>query len=189
MQAVLEWMKGIVILFVILSALLQLVPQKKYQKYIQFFVELIIVIAIIGPIAKVIYASEDLDKKIEYSQFWQELENLQRDAGKMEYIQSDYYIKEYEKVIAADITQMAESNGFSVVNIQVLLSAGYELQTVDMQLAGGDGIGGITIGKIIANSGSEGDSTNEAIVQELKQEISQFYQLEDSQITIQYVGE
>lgn len=80
MEAVLEWMKGIVILFVVLSALMYLVPKAQYKKYIQFFMEMVIVIAVISPISKVVYASEDFEEKIRYSQFWQEMENMQMDV-------------------------------------------------------------------------------------------------------------
>lgn len=182
MQAVLEWMKGVVILFVILTALMYLVPQKQYKKYVQFFVEMIIVIAVISPVAKIVYANEDFSKKIEYTEFWQEMENLQKDVSKMEFMQSDYYIEQYEKAIADDITLMAENQGFSVKSADVTLSESYELQSVELQVAKAGAENDITIGKIIVEK-------NEAICYDLKQEIHEFYQLDDEKIRIWYVGE
>ena len=76
MEAVLEWMKGIVILFVVLTALLWLVPKEQYKKYIRFFMELLIVLAVIRPVTGLIDFDGTFDEKIQNSQFMQEMENL-----------------------------------------------------------------------------------------------------------------
>lgn len=193
MEAVLEWMKGIVILFVVMSALMYLVPKAQYKKYIQFFLEMVLVIAVIGPISRVVYASEDFEKKIHYSEFWQEMENVQKDIGRMEFFQSDYYKKEYEAAIEMDIRQMMSGEDYGIEEIDVKLNENYELESVTMVIARASpeksqgntwGISDIQIEEI-----GEGQSLAERTILEqgaleLKREVQDFYRLTDEQIFI-----
>lgn len=189
MESILGWIKGIVILFVVLSALMYLVPQKQYKKYIQFFIEMLIVVAIITPVSKVIYANEDFEEMIKYSQFWQELENMQKDTDKMEFLQSDYYKQEYEQAIGEDIAQMAEDKEFECEEVQVALSDNYEIEAVSMQVSKSGESDDAAVEKIVIAGSQSSDELQGSITNELREKIKDFYQLEDSQITITYVGE
>ena len=189
MQQILDWIKGIVILFVVLSALLYLVPKKQYKKYIQFFMEMIIVIAVITPITKIVYANEDFEEMIQYSEFWQEMENVQKDADKMEFVQTDYYKQQYEEAIGEDISQMAEDKGFEVTGIEVALTDDYELESVSMKIEKKEQADDAAIEKVAIGGRQVSDTVKEAIYHDLKEAIKDFYRLQDSQITITYVGE
>lgn len=192
MEAILEWMKGIVILFVVLSALMYLVPKAQYKKYIQFFMEMVIVIAVISPISKVIYASEDFEEKIQYSQFWQEMENVQMDVEKMDFIQSDYHRAEYEAAIEEDIRLMAEGKEYEIGQIDAALSEKYELESVTMVVKmekekneeRGWEVEDISVDTIGGGESLAEKAILEQGLSELKKEIRSFYQLEEEQIVI-----
>lgn len=192
MEAILEWMKGIVILFVVLSALMYLVPKEQYKKYIQFFMEMVLVIAVISPISKVIYASEDFEEKIHYSQFWQEMENVQMDVEKMDFIQNDYHRAEYEIAIEEDIRLMAEGKEYEIDQIDATLSEKYELESVIIVVKTtkeGNEESGWEVEDISVDTIGGGESLAEKAIleqglSELKKEIGSFYQLEEEQIVI-----
>ena len=189
MEAILEWMKGIVILFVVLSALMYLVPKAQYKKYIQFFMEMVLVIAVISPISKVIYASEDFEEKIRYSQFWQEMENVQMDVEKMDFIQSDYHRAEYETAIEEDIRLMAEGKEYEIDQIYAALSDKYDLESVTMVVKSekeesGCGVEDISVDTIGGEESLAEKAILEQSLSELKKEIRSFYQLEEEQIVI-----
>lgn len=195
MEAVLEWMKGIVILFVVLSALMYLVPKAQYKKYIQFFMEMVIVIAVISPISRVVYASEDFEEKIHYSQFWQEMENMQMDVEKLDFIQSDYQREEYETAIEEDIRLMAEGKEYEICQIDASLSENYELEAVTMVVKRaspgekGKQEEGWAVEDISVDPIGGGESLAEKTIleqgtAELKKEIQSFYQLKEEQIVI-----
>lgn len=192
MEAILEWMKGIVILFVVLSALMYLVPKAQYKKYIQFFTEMVIVIAVISPISKVIYASEDFEEKIRYSQFWQEMENVQMDVEKMDFIQNDYHKAEYEKAIEEDIRLMADGKEYEIDQIDAVLSEKYELESVTMVVKrakeedeeSGWEVEDISVDTIGGGESLAGKAILEQGLSELKKEIGSFYQLAEEQIVI-----
>ena len=189
MENVLGWIKGIVILFVVLAAFLYLVPNKQYKKYIQFFMEMIIVIAVITPISKVVYANEDFEEMIHYTQFWQEMENVQKDAGRMDFLKTDYYKQEYEKAIGEDVVQMAQDKGFAVKNMQVTLTDAYELEKVSMQICKKEDEKDVSIEPVAVKGSLVANTRKEATYHDLQAKIKEFYHLEDSQIAITYVGE
>ena len=51
MDAILNWMKGILVLFLIGHVLLYLVQNKTYEKYVHFFLRILILLAVMAPIA------------------------------------------------------------------------------------------------------------------------------------------
>jgi stage III sporulation protein AF len=189
MENVISWIKGIVVLFVLLAAFLYLVPNKQYKKYIQFFMEMIIVIAVITPISKVVYANQDFEEMIHYTQFWQEMENAQKDAGKMSFLKTDYYKKEYEQAIGEDMTQMAQDKGFAVKNIQVSLTSNYELEKVSMNICKKEDEKQVSIEPVIVKGSLIANTKNASVYHDLQEKIKEFYHLKDDQIAITYVGE
>ena len=47
-----EWMENIAFYLVILVAVMQMIPQSSYQKYIRFFAGMILILMLAGPILK-----------------------------------------------------------------------------------------------------------------------------------------
>ena len=108
MGKLLEWMRGIVLLFFLLTALLYFIPRDVYKKYIRFFMEMVLVLAILLPVMKLFYGEDPFGKMVHYDEFWQELSNLKTDMEHMEYLQNEYYAEQYEQEIGADIKSMAD---------------------------------------------------------------------------------
>lgn len=97
MGKLLEWMRGIVLLFFLLTALLYFIPRDVYKKYIRFFMEMVLVLAILLPVMKLFYGEDPFGKMVHYDEFWQELSNLKTDMEHMEYLQNKYYAEQYEQ--------------------------------------------------------------------------------------------
>lgn len=187
MDAVLNWVKGIVIIFLVMSSFLYLVPGKQYKKYIYFFMEMVILIAVISPITKIVYNQEDFEKKIEYTQFWQELNNLQTDVSNMEFMQTEYYLDEYEQALEEDVSQMVTDAGFVTKEVEVELTEKYEINNIVLTIAQESEENKILIGKI--DLGNDNNETEERsyVYQDLKDKIQTFYQLSDDEIQITLV--
>lgn len=130
MEKLLEWIKGIVLLFFLLSALLYFVPRDVYKKYIRFFMELILVLAILLPVMKVLYDGDSFEKMVHYDEFWQQMDNLQMDVEHMEYIQNEYYVEEYEKSVEEDIGNMVQEYGYEASETEVKLNESYEIESI-----------------------------------------------------------
>ena len=53
-----EWMENIAFYLVILVAIMQMIPQSSYQKYIRFFAGMILILMLAGPIFRIFGMTE-----------------------------------------------------------------------------------------------------------------------------------
>lgn len=53
-----EWMENIAFYLVILVAIMQMIPQSSYQKYIRFFAGMILILMLTGPILRIFGMTE-----------------------------------------------------------------------------------------------------------------------------------
>ena len=134
MGKLLEWMRGIVLLFFLLTALLYFIPRDVYKKYIRFFMEMVLVLAILLPVMKLFYGEDPFRKMVHYDEFWQELSNLKTDMEHMEYLQNEYYAEQYEQEIGADIKSMADEYGYETKEVQVSLDADYAIGQITLRV-------------------------------------------------------
>ena len=76
-----DWIENIVFYLVVLVAVMQMIPQNSYQKYIRFFAGMILILMLAGPIIKM-FGMTDF-QSIEYQSTLQEIEDA---TGYMERI-------------------------------------------------------------------------------------------------------
>ena len=76
-----EWMENIAFYLVILVAIMQMIPQSSYQKYIRFFAGMILILMLAGPILR-IFGMNELQSTT-YQNVMQEIEDA---SGYMERI-------------------------------------------------------------------------------------------------------
>ena len=76
-----DWIENIVFYLVVLVAVMQMIPQNSYQKYIRFFAGMILILMLAGPIIKM-FGMTDF-QSIEYQSTLQEGEDA---TGYMERI-------------------------------------------------------------------------------------------------------
>ena len=110
MNEIFSYLKSYVILFLVLTILLEMVPKAGMQKYIRFFSQMILVFGLLYPVLGWMGESDAFLEKIEYQSFLQKMEEVQSDAEKITYLDNDHYVKKYEDAIALDVTQMAQED-------------------------------------------------------------------------------
>ena len=76
-----DWMENIAFYLVILVAIMQMIPQSSYQKYVRFFAGMILILMLAGPIFR-IFGMSDF-QSTEYQNALQEIEEA---SGYMERI-------------------------------------------------------------------------------------------------------
>lgn len=178
-----EYIKGFLVLMILMTVLLYLLPGKSYHKYIHFFSELILTIALLSPILSVFYDSEEFLEMVEYEAFMEELSAVARDMEQIEFIHSDYHKETYEEAIAMDVEQIVEGYDYEVQDVRVILSEKYVVQEISIEIVA-DTSGGISIGRSALQQAKE--EREEMVSTQLKQELMEYYQMEESQIEIQY---
>lgn len=178
-----EYIKGFLTLLILLTILLYLPPGKSYQKYIHFFAELIMTIALLSPILSIFYDSEEFLDMVEYEAFMEELSAVSRDMDQIEFLHSDYHRDTYEEAIAMDVERIAEGYAFEVQDVTVALSEEYTVQEISIEIAE-DTSGEIDVER---SALQEANAERGAMIgARLKQELMEYYQLVESQVKIQY---
>ncbi len=155
------------IVYLILTILQQLSAADKYRRYLRFFSGLILLLFLVSPLFSLFGADGRLEARVAYEAFWEELESAKQDMGSLAFLQNDHYVQKYEKAIAQDILQQAETAGISLARVRVSLSEGYEIENVNVWLDA---------------SGGESAAVMERKLLELLQET---YRLRSGQIMIQ----
>lgn len=79
LEFIYEWMENIAFYLVILVAVMQMIPQNSYQKYIRFFAGMILILMLAGPILKLFGMTEYQNS--EYQNAIKEIEKLIGEEG------------------------------------------------------------------------------------------------------------
>lgn len=88
-----QWMKNLTLFYVLFQAALQLVPDKKYEKYVRFYMGLLLILLMLSPVFLLFGKNEEL--WADFGGFYQneELKRLQQEAENLE----NYYLIEEGK--------------------------------------------------------------------------------------------
>lgn len=176
MAEITEWVKNYSMVFLLLTIISSLAAKKAYKQYIQFFIEMLLVVMLVTPFFQAAGMSEDFFDRISYDHFWQGLDSIKQDQEKLAFLDDTYYIRYYEEMIQADIALMAEDAGYAVSDVQVKMNAAYEVESISLEVARQEGKQ-IIVGKIDSQPES-------AEITALKKKLAEYYQLKEENIRV-----
>lgn len=176
MAGVVEWVKSYSLVFLFMTVLTTAVAKKEYQKYIQIFVEIILVLTLLDPLLELTGRSEDLFEKISYDSFFQGLEEMKKDQEKMDFMDKEAYISYYEKALKEDVALLAESMGYVVTDASVSLNEAYEVEKIEVSVAKAQ------VETVII--GSVEEQPQKAEITALKERIRDYYRVEEDKIIV-----
>ncbi len=119
MDAIFDWVKSIVFYLILLTVVTNLLPSKKYEKYVKLFTGMLMVIIVIKPITQVFSVDEIFDRN--FLEMLGEGESFSIDDTtgiSFENVQEEQLLEEYERQVKAFATTQAESLGMEVVKLQ-----------------------------------------------------------------------
>lgn len=92
-----EWLRNLAFYMVLVTAVLQLIPNRSYEKYIRFFCGLILVILLLTPVMRVIDAGFEGRTRASVSDDnWKELEEIREQAEGLEDFVYSFYGEEQD---------------------------------------------------------------------------------------------
>lgn len=133
MEAILNWVKTIVIYMLFVSALTHLLPEDSYKKYMRFVAGLVLMILVLRPVSDVLIGDGTLDSFYEKALQWQNREEYSRMRTYAAEAQEETMLRAYERKTAEQIKQELENQGYPVAEIRVALTAD-ELEEVTISL-------------------------------------------------------
>lgn len=179
MSYIYTWVKNLVCFYLLLTVVLHLLPQKSYRKYVRFFAGMLLTILVVSPVLSLMGNEEALKSKISQAEFFQDMDNIKLDTEHLEAVQKEAYLREYEHALEMDVGRMAKQRQLEAQAVEVRLSEEYELESIEMTVSfvGDDSI-------FVQKASYADDSTEYPQVYELRQDLMEYYRLEESRINI-----
>lgn len=87
-----EWVRSLAYYMVLMTAILQVIPNKEYKKYIQFYMGLIIVLMLCTPILKIMGMEEQLFERYKSNVYELEIKELEEKSEYLREVELDAYI-------------------------------------------------------------------------------------------------
>lgn len=137
MEAIMSWIRSIVILYVVGQVIVYLAQGKKYEKYIRFFLQLLLVLTIARPVFFVLGDEEEFKSRISYHQLSQV---LQEQSSQLEQLQAGsdaMYILECERVVEEDVCRFMEENYQKCEESEVTLSDEFQIEHIRVSVGQG----------------------------------------------------
>lgn len=185
-----EYIKSCLVLFVLMTLLLYLVPGERLKRYIRFFTEIIVTVGILSPVLSFVFDSDEFLAKIEYETFKENLSEIARDMERMEYIQNDFYIEEYENAIEEDVklivSPVAESYGYCINAADVHLTEEYTLERITLTVAKPK-TEEIMVDDVLVRENTAADyaiNGKNGMVAQMKQQLAEYYKMQEEQIEV-----
>lgn len=92
-NSIYEWMKNLTLFYVLFQASMQLVPDKTYEKYIRFYMGLLMILLMLSPVFLLLGRNEEIWQ--DFGAFYEkeELKRMEKEAENLK----EYYLLTEEK--------------------------------------------------------------------------------------------
>ncbi len=173
MAAVYEWIRGLTAFFLFLSVMENLLPGKKYGKYIRLFAGMVLILIALQPFRGAADLEEVLARSYEGLVIRGEADELREDLGETEKQRLRQIFAQYESAVAQDVERLAQSCGVQAETCEVVLEDREDSPE----------FGRVTrIAVRLAAGNSEEDR------RKLEQKVREYYGLEDGYVEIEIAG-
>ena len=103
-----------------------LLPNKKYEKYIRLFAGMVLILLVVKPLTGSLRLEDKISRYFESISFQNEADELKNDLIGMENIRLVKVIEQYQEAVAGDLEQMAQMEGFYPVSTSVTIEGDQE---------------------------------------------------------------
>ena len=110
-EAIYSWIKCLAIFYILLTMLLHLVPTEKYQRYVRFFMGLVLMVMLVTPVLSLLEKSRQLPDS--FSGLYQQ-EEQKRLELEMENLQKNLLETGMEEQLGENILESLQKNGIEV---------------------------------------------------------------------------
>lgn len=122
MDQVYDWVRNLTGYFLFMAVLENLLPGKKYAKYIKFFAGIVLILLVLQPIAGSTQLEEIVARHYEAFIFQNQADDLRREILGVEKQRLEQIFRQYEQAVENDVSQMAEDAGFAVKECRAVIS-------------------------------------------------------------------
>ncbi|NLX62881.1 MAG: stage III sporulation protein AF [Tissierellia bacterium] len=116
-----QWIKTVVMIFIVISILEIVIPNSNLKKYVNMFIGFLIIIVVVTPIVKLLDRHYDIEKEI-FRNIVEEIEIQNYDNEKILLVQENQIKELYINKIKADVSQILKEvtdYDISTINISI----------------------------------------------------------------------
>lgn len=169
MNQMYEWLQEIAVFFILMTAVLNILPEAKYRRYVQFFLGLVMLAVLSRPILALGNLNGILEVTLEKLTLEEEVRGMEDSRIRVEGIQKEVLFEAYEEEISRQIVQFLE--GMGVVPVEAEVAVGQEE-------------GEAAVERIAVTIRKENGEENAAQERELKKELAEVYQVSEAHIIV-----
>lgn len=115
-EAIYDWMKSLAFFYILLSTILHLVPTGQYERYVRFFMGLLLILMMCAPAAAILGKSREA---AEAFRLFYGTEEHYREELDLENLQKAYLEKGYEEVLGKKILENLQEKGIQAAEAEV----------------------------------------------------------------------
>lgn len=126
MEGIYSWLSNITCYLLFIAVLDNLLPGRKYSKYLKLFAGMVLILLVIQPFTDALRLEDKIAQNYEAFVFRDQAEDLKQDLLGMEEKRLGQMIEQYEQAVAGDISQMAGESGLEAVDTEVTIHSDME---------------------------------------------------------------
>ena len=92
-----QWMENLAFYMVMITAVMQIIPDKGYQRYLRFFTGLVLIIMLAAPIVKLLGMESSWENLYENDEYLTQIEKIENSTDYLETINPEEYLNEVQK--------------------------------------------------------------------------------------------
>ena len=92
-----QWMENLAFYMVMITAVMHIIPDKGYQRYLRFFTGLVLIIMLAAPIVKLLGMESSWENLYENDEYLTQIEKIETSTDYLETINPEEYLNEVQK--------------------------------------------------------------------------------------------
>ncbi|MFR5600989.1 MAG: stage III sporulation protein AF [Lachnospiraceae bacterium] len=132
MDQVYRWVQNIVCYLIFATVITNILPGKKYDKYLKLFVGMVLILLVLQPLTGALRLEDKIAYYFESITFQNDANDLSRDFLGAEQKRLELMVDQYETAVALDLEAMVKDAGFYPVQIQAAIEGNPEAELFGM---------------------------------------------------------
>ncbi|MBQ7796091.1 MAG: stage III sporulation protein AF [Lachnospiraceae bacterium] len=175
MSGIYEWVRSLVFYLILMTMVINLLPDKKYEKYLRLFTGMIFLMLVFAPFADLTGIEAEMAERFEKLTFQNDAKLLKREIEDADGRRMAQLIASYEEAVETDMRMMAEGMDVRCLEVEVVL---------DESLEGGTFGDVLAVNIRMSDDMAAVEAASGRASAELKKKIGEYYGLKESDITI-----
>lgn len=176
-----DWVQNIAYYMIFVTVLISLLPARSYEKYIRFFAGIVLILLVLKPFLGGMHLEKEMVRFYQEFSFKQDTRELERQILGAEEQQKKTVMERYEQAVGEELSQIAKEFDLETKWVEIKIEDQKEHECFGR-------VTKIRMGAVfMGNSKNDEEKRLESLKAKnrLKEEIIEYYRVEDSHVEIQ----